>query len=573
MTKLDAAFDIDPLFHKMSKTFDEGGAKGLLLANLGVSSNGCNIVFDSTLEDTTEEGKSEDEPTLNSVTVDVTSLTAKLDSTLGGQTVHQLPLVPQLESLRSEFFELEKEGFVDHIMAVGDSKWINIDLDYWQSLTPYYSFQSKRYAAPQEEENEADRSIHYEAIERSRASQADLGRSMMAEDDDTSIGGDGGGYAPDDFGGGDDDDGFMGGFEVHDGDHRFSSSSFQTTFEASKPPSQATVLLDAIANGNILGSQSNYEYFNSQALENIQGNMWAGAAHWKKVPRRKAKNAANNASSTAETPGAKKKRGRTTKKKIDSIVIDISKPVENLEDLLRQPPKTKRGTDPLQLTKAAQSKHSKTENLLPLDIGIGVDKLTSLFLRPKCSIADITDTANRPLKAVGFGGVETWGMGGDGNDDSFGGDDDGGVGYDFGGDDNDNVGEEFVVPELEGVRKVDKVQVGYATVAKKVDVKRLKMDLWMELERVFEKKEKVEEMKDEADDEEEIEEPEIPMTPQNQPDGPLSFQDTVKEMQITQNQSDVTLPFYFICVLHLANEKGLALESMGLEDFVIHSSG
>ena len=47
MSKLDSAFDIDPLFHKMSKTFDEGGAKGLLLVNLGVGSNGCNIVFDS----------------------------------------------------------------------------------------------------------------------------------------------------------------------------------------------------------------------------------------------------------------------------------------------------------------------------------------------------------------------------------------------------------------------------------------------------------------------------------------------------------------------------------------------
>ena len=47
LNKLDAAFDIDPLFHKMSKSFDEGGAKGLLLVNLGVGERGCNIVFDS----------------------------------------------------------------------------------------------------------------------------------------------------------------------------------------------------------------------------------------------------------------------------------------------------------------------------------------------------------------------------------------------------------------------------------------------------------------------------------------------------------------------------------------------
>ena len=37
----------DPLFHKMSKSFDEGGAKGLLLVNLGVASDSCRIVFDS----------------------------------------------------------------------------------------------------------------------------------------------------------------------------------------------------------------------------------------------------------------------------------------------------------------------------------------------------------------------------------------------------------------------------------------------------------------------------------------------------------------------------------------------
>ena len=38
-----------------------------------------------------------------------------------------------------------------------------------------------------------------------------------------------------------------------------------------------------------------------------------------------------------------------------------------------------------------------------------------------------------------------------------------------------------------------------------------------------------------------------------------------------QNQGDeVTLPFYFICVLHLANENGLCLEgSPDLSDFSI----
>jgi condensin complex subunit 2 len=431
------------------------------------------------------------------------------------------------------------------------------------------SFQSQRYAAPQQEEIEAERSIHVEAIERSRASQADLGRSMMNEEDDgeSSLGG---GYAPDDFGGGDDDGDFpIEGFSLHDGDHRFSSESFQTTFEASQPASQATVLLDAIAAGDILGSQSNYEYFNSQALENIQGNMWAGAAHWKKMrPRRKPKAAANE----KDAPGTvtKKRKGRTAKTKSNGFVVNLSKVVENLDDLLRKPHKSKKkGSDPLQLTKAAQTKHSKNENLLPLDVGMGVDSLTSLFLRPNSSIMEMY-IASKPTKNVGFGGVETWGN----DDDSYGGDDHGGAGYDFGGD-GDNDLEEFVVPELEGVRKVEKVHVGYATVAKKVDVKRLKHDLWVELESTFQQREDLpadddEELKEKDDDGTEIDEPDVPRTPKN--DGHLSFQETVREMQSTQTQTDVTLPFYFICVLHLANEKGLALESMGLEDFVIHSS-
>ena len=105
----------------MSKTFDEGGAKGLLLANLGVSATGCNIVFDSSLDDKTEESKSEDAEKAAQMSVDVTSLTSKVESSLGGQSVHQLNLVPQLASLRSEFYQLETDGFVEQIVPVGYS--------------------------------------------------------------------------------------------------------------------------------------------------------------------------------------------------------------------------------------------------------------------------------------------------------------------------------------------------------------------------------------------------------------------------------------------------------------------
>ena len=35
----------------------------------------------------------------------------------------------------------------------------------------------------------------------------------------------------------------------------------------------------------------------------------------------------------------------------------------------------------------------------------------------------------------------------------------------------------------------------------------------------------------------------------------LSFQNIISDLSITQQQKDVSLPFYFICLLHLANEK------------------
>lgn len=40
------AFTVDPLYHQTSAQFDEGGAKGLLLNNLGVYGV-CRVLFDS----------------------------------------------------------------------------------------------------------------------------------------------------------------------------------------------------------------------------------------------------------------------------------------------------------------------------------------------------------------------------------------------------------------------------------------------------------------------------------------------------------------------------------------------
>lgn len=40
------AFAVDPLYHQTSAQFDEGGARGLLMNNLGVYGR-CRVLFDS----------------------------------------------------------------------------------------------------------------------------------------------------------------------------------------------------------------------------------------------------------------------------------------------------------------------------------------------------------------------------------------------------------------------------------------------------------------------------------------------------------------------------------------------
>ena len=50
----------------------------------------------------------------------------------------------------------------------------------------------------------------------------------------------------------------------------------------------------------------------------------------------------------------------------------------------------------------------------------------------------------------------------------------------------------------------------------------------------------------------------------------MSFAKTIDILDMGQKQEDVSIAYYFICVLHLANEKGLVLAGQDdLADFKI----
>lgn len=80
----------------------------------------------------------------------------------------------------------------------------------------------------------------------------------------------------------------------------------------------------------------------------------------------------------------------------------------------------------------------------------------------------------------------------------------------------------------------------YAKVSKRVNVHKLKGEIWSEIKETLEPPidvPKSKERKSEA-----------------VPDSSLSFQDLVQDLSASPQQKDVSIPYYFICLLHLANE-------------------
>lgn len=104
---------------------------------------------------------------------------------------------------------------------------------------------------------------------------------------------------------------------------------------------------------------------------------------------------------------------------------------------------------------------------------------------------------------------------------------------------------------LQAARRVAKVDIGYAKEAKRVDVRELKRSMWEFLGAAAEKA---------------VHAPPPPPAaapsrlrgpPPPPPSAPLaSFQDAISAVSPAMS-SAVTVPFYFVCLLHLANEHSL----------------
>lgn len=385
------------------------------------------------------------------------------------------------------------------------------------------------------------------------------------------------------------------------------------------PAGIAAVLCDAAAMSK---SNTEYAYFDESRLARL--HHWAGPrqAHWKFGQQ--GSKTRSSSSSTAvrcvlflsrvpvaaraltllwllvvSQGGAKPATKRRTKKKafrIDFFAEEVDAATE-----FAPPPRSATAT---QLSQAAVDKALACSEsmVLPLDVHYELRELSTLFCKPGKLVSRRRSAAaggeGAGVAGDGDGNVgtvagssDTLAADGDEYDDAFA---FGGGGDDLGRDDDDDgdifgadtggdamhggtfLQDDFTLDGMVAQADIVKpVNVNYARVAKKVDVKQLKGDLWG---CVASKAPPTTAVAPAAAAACEADENEPAMEAGKETLGkggaggstaPLSFTKTVQALA-PSNPESITVPFYFICMLHLANEKDLTLTgSEDLSDFGI----
>ncbi|KAI9681634.1 MAG: hypothetical protein M1829_000832 [Trizodia sp. TS-e1964] len=587
LKKLELEFSVDPLFKKASADFDEGGAKGLLLNHLAIDSHG-RIVFDSSDDagDATAEGDSTRRKS-DAVAEDVEKEdidepavpdSGAMDMSEGGEADIDI------EMLRSKFFpdltRLDEQDICPSLK--------NFDLGdlAGSSDIPFLK-------APEDwrQENNQPEDSHEKS----------------------------GIFLDDDAAGFDDDDGLLGGFDIP-ADTGFGEGGEAWARDAAIEP-QMRVHDAGYQNETGLdradGPDVGVDAFNPEAgeygvsIHQGQGKgegghddilsyfdealrkNWAGPEHWR---IRKIK---DNSKATAPTT--------KTRKEKEPFEIDFSSP---LDPALAQLIYTEAATPSSILLPKSQWK-SKTRNLLPDDKHFNSRQLLRLFLKPRARMGSkrAGGEGNKPgfpQLPQGDQGIpegemdeafwaQNAGPANEVKDEAVEGNYDANFfqddGPQFAGgieDDDEDFADarDHFSPELEGMglnagggalneilasggnpeagfgaqlvtqsRRIRPEYVQYARVAKKVDVRRLKEEMWRGMGIAG------------------VEEIPSKSSPPPTTEGPLKFTTVMNNLQGVYNKqtmADISTSYCFICLLHLANEKGLAIENQeGLVDLNI----
>lgn len=546
--KLDQELAIDPLFKKALAEFDEGGAKSLLLNTLSVDLSG-RVVFDAVRESggatdivsdksdaEAEDDEDEDEeadveqsrPIYSNDKIDITPLSKFIfdESMPDIDTLTICPSFGELKLVLSDINKAKKVlGDVNNRFMTDESNERR-SREQLPFVFPGYDFDDDADLGAGDDVN-VDLSNHF---------NESIVRLVLYKDDEEER---------------------ENGWQEDDGNYVYE---------------EKTVLdRDLMA------------YFD----DNMKNN-WRGPEHWKVSNIRKKIDGAQKQSQSLnleQDPAAANPATSKTGDKKKNLVIDFFQEQEDeLEEKLFDLPK-----NILSTTLKPDQRVNETQNRLPEDIQYNSQRLTNLFLKKQKSVMQfvrkerkqgsdvLTDEnffAEQYKEAENEQKNEVQE---DERDNPFydDGDDDYG-GIDF----NDALtlsqrNEEEDEGEIKkestpgtqqligGGRKGRPEYVNFSRIAKRVDVKLLKDNLWKAI-----KREEKEEKKEEADididngDGEGAEKENKEEVPEEQEI--KEFSDVVSSigsMYASEQKKDLSTSFCFICLLHLANEHGLSITS------------
>jgi condensin complex subunit 2 len=340
---MELEFSVDPLFKKASADFDEGGAKGLLLNHLGIDANG-RIVFDSS-DDAQEAAEDRGESTSAEEAISpeeaISTETEPIREEAGSIDIGALAtkFFPDLARLDEQDICPSLKGF-----DLGDAN-SSLDLPFLKGPDDW------RQDKPED--------------------------AQAAPGDDSGVFLDGNN-------GFDDDDAGLGGFDMADG-IGFGEGGDTWAKEAALEPQMrvhniTTMEGDDDENPGEVGAfdpeKSQYAVSLRNTQDDEQENIlnyfdkalqknWAGPEHWK---IRKIKDAAK----ATTTPGAKRKEK-------EPFEVDFMAPMsQSLADALYTP-----ASSSSVITLPKKEWHTKGRNLLPDDKHFNSRQLLRLFLKPK----------------------------------------------------------------------------------------------------------------------------------------------------------------------------------------------
>ncbi|WVF69854.1 hypothetical protein IAT40_004635 [Kwoniella sp. CBS 6097] len=540
--KFDLEFTVDPLFKKTCADFDEGGAMGLLMNHLSVDGKG-RVVFDAG-DAGVDEDEEEEDPEEEEEMVDLDRLRDFVPSL---EAINDRNISDTLSAFR---FSSDPDQAPDFTTLLGLK-------DTYDDDEPQGVFDDDEYDTFGQPAG--DGQVHdffgNEDYDMGPAGGFDDAGSMGGDDLE----------AAEAYGGGSGGAGYGGGLAMAaPGEHL-------GPFDPRRQAGHGELV---VAFGAGDDEEGMFDYFDKGF-----GKTWAGAEHWKlrKVSKKDSATPAGVSGDAGKAPKAAKTpftidfaSASTTATSSKTLFAPASKSSITL-------PSSKSSRS----AKKSGAGKRKEEWLLPDDMHFSSRQLLRLFLKPKFSLrmrrnGHTVRMAENPNGEIdenfwaqaaadrADAGVNGEGMdfdsqpapfesqffhddGDDGYvDDALDASDPSGMG--MGMDEADDLWQATQDQEL---RKSRPETVHFAKKAKRVDVKRLKDDIWTGLKSLI-PAEKDETSEDDAD---------IPTTPVEEVKTFDSIITSLRSTYPTEKMSEISTSFCFICLLHLANEEGLKIET------------